>query len=610
MSGRRLLAVSAFCVAALAPLAALAGCGETTQRREVTVLGSLAEIRLDQPVPDGAASARLLAARNELESFQVAVTPGRARRVEIAAAGPLRGPAGAEIAARDVSVYREVGYRVGPPGGPPSSDAGGEAGSYPDALIPARDDLYGERRDAFPVEVAAGETVVAWIDVYVPPPAAAGVYRGAIEVSGVGARPRRGPVAVRVLPFSLPSTTSLPSSFGFEWTSVCSAHTGSESCDGDRELAWKLSSLYARLALDDRITISDPFPLDHASAPEGPRESSLFRRYGLPLTNGTAATRLPGARLSTVAAYWPCVVGVEGGSSSRCLGTWRRLAEEGGFANRFFVYACNEPEDDEALWEECRTAAREASERWPRAPTLIAASIGEAVESGGAPGDQIGLRYFDTMAVLVNNMANRPGTGYEGDQRGNYDGFLRGEYGAEGSAPKSLWLYTSCQSYGCEGDRSDPSLFEGWPGYGIDQEPSEARAMGWLTFDYDAPGELYYQTTSLLPTAWTDSYRSGGNGDGTLFYPGLPAGGDGGAPIGGRRQIPLDSIRMKRIRDGREDYEYLHLLAGEGRRAAAEKVVESVFGPSDTAMFGADVDESELEGARHRLAALITAGRR
>ena len=241
-------------------------------------------------------------------------------------------------------------------------------------------------------------------------------------------------------------------------------------------------------------------------------------------------------------------------------------------------------------------------------PELITASIGEAVESGGAPGDQIGLRYFDTMAVLVNDMANRPGTGYEGDQRGNYDGFLKGEYGIEGSAPRSLWLYTSCQSYGCEGEAGDPALFEGWPGYGIDQPPSEARAMGWLTFDYEAPGELYYQTTSLLPTAWTDAYQYGGNGDGTLFYPGLPEGGDGGPAIGGRRPIPLDSIRMKRIRDGREDYEYLHLLAREGRRAAAQKVVESVFGPRDSAMFGADVGEAELESARRQLAAMIVAG--
>ena len=37
----------------------------------------------------------------------------------------------------------------------------------------------------------------------------------------------------------------------------------------------------------------------------------------------------------------------------------------------------------------------------------------------------------------------------------------------------------------------------------------------------------------------TDIRHFGGNGDGTLFYPGLPA------KIGGHTEIPIDSIRLK-----------------------------------------------------------------
>jgi len=42
-----------------------------------------------------------------------------------------------------------------------------------------------------------------------------------------------------------------------------------------------------------------------------------------------------------------------------------------------------------------------------------------------------------------------------------------------------------------------------------------------------------------LTTAWTDQYRFGGNGDGTLFYPGTPD------RVGGTDPIPIESMRMK-----------------------------------------------------------------
>src|SRR6185312_3529116 len=63
---------------------------------------------------------------------------------------------------------------------------------------------------------------------------------------------------------------------------------------------------------------------------------------------------------------------------------------------------------------------------------------------------------------------------------------------------------------------------------------------------------------------WTNLRLFGGNGDGTLFYPGRPA------QIGGATDIPIESIRLKLIREGMEDYEYLALLARLGGRAAAE----------------------------------------
>jgi hypothetical protein len=130
---------------------------------------------------------------------------------------------------------------------------------------------------------------------------------------------------------------------------------------------------------------------------------------------------------------------------------------------------------------------------------------------------------------------------------------------------------------------------------------SEQRALGWLSFEYDTSGELYWQTAKKLTTAWTDQYFMGGNGDGTLFYPGTPS------LIGGTHGIPIESIRLKRIRDGREDYEYLRWLADHGQSAVALGATAGLFGPRDRAMYSANVPESALLGARTQLATAITA---
>ena len=122
--------------------------------------------------------------------------------------------------------------------------------------------------------------------------------------------------------------------------------------------------------------------------------------------------------------------------------------------------------------------------------------------------------------------------------------------------------------------------------------------MGFVSYEYGATGELYFAVDYDLKTAWTDQYDFGGNGDGTLFYPGTPA------RIGGKHDIPIDSIRLKRIRDGREDYEYLHILDRRGERAQAMKVARGLF-PTP---YRTDVSAAAFDGARSRLASLIAAG--
>ncbi|RYZ38523.1 MAG: DUF4091 domain-containing protein, partial [Myxococcaceae bacterium] len=91
-------------------------------------------------------------------------------------------------------------------------------------------------------------------------------------------------------------------------------------------------------------------------------------------------------------------------------------------------------------------------------------------------------------------------------------------------------------------------------------------------------GELYFDTVFAYNTkkdVWADLFEFGGNGDGTLFYPGTPA------KLGGTEHQPVVSLRLKHLRDGLEDYEYLRLLTslGDGAfaKAAAKRLAKSGY---------------------------------
>jgi hypothetical protein len=549
------VALGFVCIAALLPAAAAAS------GRSVAVFDSLVDLRPDKAVPaGGAGTAAIAAAGNETESFQILVQAGSnaAQGVSIELGSALTGPGGATIPNGDVNLYREGYYQV-----TQRSNGEGEVGSWPDALIPARDSFYGEARNAFPVDVAANGQLAAWVDVRVPAGQAAGKYNGSLAVRGSEGTIATVPVALTVRDFTLPATSSLRSAFFLQTSKVCAAFTGNSNCSSAAQAQY--DALFAEAGLDNRVSI--------ANAYAGSPSSSYFSQYFAPLVEGTdPRVTLPGAKLTSVEAYGP--------SCGNCVGEWKAAAERYGFSSRFFDYICDEPESS-ADWEECRTNAAVATKQWPAVRTLVT-----------APYDSSASSYVSTFTPLINDIGRSMAT--QGDA---YASFL-----AQG-APRELWLYTSCRSYSC--DTSEGSAFEGWPGYAIDAPAPHARAMGWLSYLYGAEGELLYNTTQSLTTATTNQYVSGGNGDGNLFYAGTAKGGNGSIAVGGSQPIPLESIRLKRIRDGREDYEYLNKLDESGDGGYAHSVVAGLFGSEATAAKSASVSSAALLGAQQQLGAAI-----
>lgn len=470
--------------------------------------------------PTLAQTAQIKAAKNEFEAFQIVLraTGGDVAQVSAKVATPFSIPA-------PITLYAERYYDVGV-----ASNDDGAPGLWPDALVPDVDTYFQEKRNAFPITVTSNETRVVWVDVQVPPDATPGDYTASIEIDVAGASTATVPVKLHVGNFSLPSTATLASAFGMGWNTPPLVHCGGAFpyCGGDVDKSNAIRALYLRAALDHRFSISatdfqPPFGSDQAP----------FEKYVLPLIQGTGPTRLAGAKITSVE--------LDGSPSE--YATWIAYAKSNNFFDRMFAYPIDEPNQSQSSWNTFIQDSDSLHQADPNAQIIITSSIQNAQAYSA---DQ----KVDIMCPVMDEMWGRPSSGnYAGDQRAKYDAWL----GQKSS--RKLWMYQSCDQHGC-GNCGTPSVgpdYAGWPERVVDSTGVQDRAFEWWSFLERTSGELYFETTYQLATAWDANglCAFSGSGDGTVFYPGKPS------VVGGADDIPIESIRIKLIREGMEDYEYL-----------------------------------------------------
>jgi hypothetical protein len=506
----------------------------------VTVVNASVKVRPgDGPGPDTTAEIR--AARNEFEAVQLVVS-GPANDVS-ATAPTLVGPGGATIPPSNVRLSR-VAYQNTTI---PSNDEGRPVGRWPDPLIPDIDAVANEKRNAFPFDVPSGENRVIWVEVLVPLGQAAGLYQGSVVVSGSGLGTVSIPMTLLVWDFDLPSTSSLPSTFGTGWNTACVAHYGDYiACGGDAGVE-RTRVQYARFLLDHRIT-GDVVYTGPTNCSGTSCDWSHFAETYEALFDGTDPhVRLAGARQTTIRYVW--------GGSPNQYAAWAKYFRDRKWFNRTFDYTCDEPPIG-CDWSSINARAAVVHGADPEFRTLVTANINAANNNGVT--DSINI-----LAPLLNRMDDKPGSAFSGNQRANYDGFLQ-------SNPRNLvWWYQSCVSHGC--DTVGGSYHSGWPNLMVDASAVQNRSQGILSWLYDVSGVLYFQADLNLPTAWNSVYDYGGNGDGTLLYAGKPS------IIGGQTHIPVASIRLIMIREGFEDYEYMKLVSDLGDPAFADQVGRALF---------------------------------
>jgi hypothetical protein len=552
----------------------------------MTRVGRYSPVQLLQPV-------HLYAARNEYEAFQVIVSAqdGDLQGVR-ATLSPLRGDAG-EIAAASASLYRAHYVQVLTP----SPLAPLEPDWVADALIPFSDPttgapVSGGKYAAMPFTVAAGENQPLWVDLYVPTATPPGNYEGVLTVTATGQPPQEVPVSLTVWNFTLPKTPYQRSSFGFSPQVLRYYYEIDRAQEAAREQL--LLQAYSLFLIEHRLMPGTLPIMNFNLAENGEIHFSTAPVPGLNVTPQAVLSHyLNGLGVNSVqlplSESWPFddALGADRERVKRYLGDLAHHLHSQNAETLLYVYPVDEPHTVEAY---------------------------QAVRAWAALLDETNQEYgVDIRFLLTEQPAARESEW--GDLNGSVNIWvpccgtvwrdLHAVNASHAIAERlahddEIWWYTALVQ------QSDEWMDEqGWPAtltanyspvWLLDYPPINYRIPSWLNHRYGFTGLLYWATNHWLytPDVWTDpaTYGTGGvqyNGEGLLIYPGEMA------TVGFEGPVP--SMRLKWLRDGMEDYDYLQLLKEQGETAFALDQLDRVA----RAMDDWELDPQPLYKARQRM---------
>jgi len=577
---------------------------------------------------------RIAAAQNEFEPFQIFIAASEKedlRGIDVTISDLIQegDKEHYKISSRlpgPIMLYREYYIQITQP-----TNGDGQPGAWPDALIPKVDEYFEERRSvpgegrpAFPFDVPRGRKQGVWVDIYVPPDAPPGRYTGAATVTLGGKKAAVIPILLTVRPFRLPSTASLRTAYGVGITELGRGHDWDDPRSNVRgfindERTSELICLYTKALLLHRLTnestiwppprwekeqgeIAWKFPEGKTTCPE---------KYPEFLTgiNSLPGGKLKGARVTSVRL-------VDGYSltdpdrydphklNADYYQAYVRYFARQDWLGRLFDYTWDEPkflyqrmtkrfecwnleevkERPDTDWDKIKRRAEFLHKNAPGLKLLVTTDRVAAETCFNRLFQVKGVeRYIDIWTVGITRMDGKPNADtYNRNFRSLYDSSFIGQ-------GKELWWYHACGSHGC-GDGSE----RGWPTVMVDLPAISTRIFEWLTYLYRTTGELYYETIFQYPYSYkvkkgSDGkeskvpdrnpfeyvYYFGGHGDGILFYPGKPD------YVGGTKHIPIESIRLKLIREGMEDYEYLKMAEAKKGRGWIESEVLPLLKEND-----------------------------
>ncbi len=530
----------------------------------------------------GASTLHLFAARNEFEAFQVHITNTTANPFSFTGISvtPFAHQNTVDsIPASNVEVFRQGHINVTQRSQDPNSMQ--HLGHYPDALIPAV--AGGQATNAFSNPPATGETQSFWVEVFVPPTAASGYYTADVQIALPSQQVLSFPLLLSVWDFELPSTSSLPTAFHLSHQAFCTqirkeevvksdaryacAHypdpgypattSDTEAIKAAAEVGSEESQIaIAKMFLDHRITIAN------AVYAQDVRDWNAFGANHLPLLNGTATgLRLSGARMTSIGYSDPNALYDDNGVLSEAgranlrdrLREWMWRAEEQGWSKRLHFYRCDEPTNPGGNCPNAAVAKEEGSTVRHAGYQDIPYLLTTDVDPQGAVWTEV----KDLVGIVAPTINQLTDDGAATARPSRFTDWLN-------QAPsRENWWYLSCNTFGC-----GYGIADRWPTYLIDTDPVSNRIFQWMSKKYGPTGELFWKVDACFfnyrgapgpcgteADPWESQFLYGGNGDGTLYYPGTQV------RLGTANQlqlpVPLPSVRLKHIRDGLEDYEYM-----------------------------------------------------
>lgn len=529
---------------------------------ELTVLNSTERIGQSQE-PYGAAAVEIKAARNEVESFQLVVAAPKENisvvEVEIS---DLAGPAGSKIAKEKIRLFREEYVRVRMS----SPRAELPPGLYPDPLVPFTNPETGKLIEplnrsrarwgepakttgydmyAIPFDVFKGQNQALWVDVHIPKDVPAGTYSGALTV-----RARRGiseqiDVTVTVWDFTLPDGPTHRNHFG-SFGNVARSFNVERGSERFKQIEMR----YCRAMAEHRINPPIPSYLLPEVNGDGslnivPQRHKALKEFiaGLHVTDfeipRSRFARLPS---STLRPDYKTISPANKEKAQRYYRDFYKYLKDNGWEKQAYVYMLDEP-NLRGNYEQVLVLGRLVHEAVPQLKCLVVEQtylqdpswpdIDPAVDIW-CP-----LWSFIDRESISNKIAH-------GDEVWSYTALVQ-------RSPRYHPQYEKVRNL-------DP------PYWHIDRPLTVYRIPTWINYQYDITGLLYWSTVTTVIEPWSNpafAHPRHYNGGGFLFYPGLPCGIDG----------PVAGMRVKNLRDGMEDYEYLAILEKLASRKAAKEIV-------------------------------------
>jgi hypothetical protein len=399
-----------------------------------------------------------------------------------------------------------------------------------------------------------------WVDYYVPMTAPAGTYTGTVTVTQTGKPAVTLPINLQVYPFAIPVSADFPLLIQSYWPAFPVVHFMNSS-SGNQTTA--LGQRYSIACLIDRQSCGgNTTAATITYTATGTVATINFLGFDPavgPLLDGTITPHGEQQTIFTLQFL---------GSSptQQFFSTQAQLAHfvAKGWRSRVFDYTRDEPAST-ADFLALRTRATTIRTVDNTLRTLVTTGV---------------FKFnFNTEGYVSRYVPNFVSigdkdyaVGPQPDPRAFYNSLV---------PPDEVWWYDSCVTHGCGRPLAlGPPYLDNWPNIMADTSAIMNRVWGWMSVvPYDVQGFLYgnsiaYNEFLNMTAPQIDVFESiyyfGGNGDGTLFYPGRPS------QIGGVTHIPIESQRMKHLRDAEVDIEYGMLLKLQGNTALLQGSVLGV----------------------------------